>query len=297
MSFEKKNQDEITIQRCPHDGENPYAQISRDLIRDTSISPECRWMIIYLLSMKDGWNINIQQIINHLNGFAGRDKVYAIINEAIESGYMQRIVTKKGNLKQETSYVISETPKFKKILRHPDFQYPESRDPENTHIKNKHIPKKEHIEKKQQQAPKGAAVVLFEFIKEIGLTEKEQKTLMKYPEEEVKSAVYFATHPTTNIKTTLIKTIMWALKEKPEVPQPIDEEANFKLACYVEDHYSSETWKLEALSSKVTLISKNPNYTKVHEINYNEQNFEIKLKNVLKECRFVKNSGRSKANA
>src|SRR5947209_14298432 len=44
---------QATIERCPHDGENPFAQISRDLIRNKTISLECRMLIIYLLSMSD----------------------------------------------------------------------------------------------------------------------------------------------------------------------------------------------------------------------------------------------------
>jgi len=112
-----------TFERCPHDAENPYAQISRSLIRDETISPECRWMLIYLLSNSDGWIIKVKQIINHLKGFAncGRDRIYEIIGEAIESGYMLRVEYLKNNLKRY-KYRVSETPKFKKCFRCPGSQ-------------------------------------------------------------------------------------------------------------------------------------------------------------------------------
>lgn len=143
----------ITIQRCPHDEDNPYTMVHNELIRDASISPECRWLIIYLLSNKVNWTINIQQIVNHLKGKTGRDKVYEIINEAIEAGYMKRDIVKKGNLKQQIKYFVSEKPKFKKILRHPEIQDPEIRDTENQDIKNKHTSKKDYPEEETYTPP------------------------------------------------------------------------------------------------------------------------------------------------
>lgn len=152
---------EITIQRCPHDQENPYTMVRNELIRDASISPECRWLIIYLLSNKPGWKINIQQLINHLKGHVGRDNVYALVNEALESGYMKREVSKKGNLKQQTKYFVSETPKFKKFFRHPESQDTELRDTENQGYKKDYPPKNDYPEESKSSlkvpAEEGAA--------------------------------------------------------------------------------------------------------------------------------------------
>jgi len=135
---------DMSIQRCPHDEENPYAIISRQLIRDASISPECRWLLIYLLSMKDGWKINVKQLVAHLKPHMGRNRVYAAVNEAIEAGYMKReeIKTSKGknNLITQFKYYVSERPKFKKCFRHPGF-----RDTENKDIKDIVLYKKKHI--------------------------------------------------------------------------------------------------------------------------------------------------------
>lgn len=140
----------ISIQRCEHDEENPYAQISRALIRDTTISPECRWMIIYFLSMRDGWTINMTQLIKHLQPHMGRNKVYDLVNEAIDAGYMKREEIKtskgKGSISTSVKYFVSEKPKFKKCFRRFNFRDTEIRDPENRDIKNKHRYKKEHIE-------------------------------------------------------------------------------------------------------------------------------------------------------
>lgn len=136
-----------TIQRCPHDKENPYAQINRELIRDPTISPECRWLIIYMLSMKDGWKLSVMQVYSHVKQFMGRDKVYQMIEEAMEAGYIKREVIKFKNLKQGFKYFVSETPKFKNIFRHPDPQYTEPRDTENQDYKEEHSSPKVEEEK------------------------------------------------------------------------------------------------------------------------------------------------------
>lgn len=114
-----------SIQRCPHDEENPYAQISRELIRDDTISPNCRWLLMLLLSNKDGWVIKIPQLVRQCKNHFGRDKVYQLIKEAVVAGYMFRHeYLEKG--KKRYTYYLSEKPKFKKCLLFPGFQYTEN---------------------------------------------------------------------------------------------------------------------------------------------------------------------------
>ena len=89
------------IERCPHDEENPYALISRALLRDQTISPECRWMLLFiLLSMDKGWKISAKQLWNHTKGFIGRDKIWKLIKEAVEAGYIQASHVQVGNLRR-----------------------------------------------------------------------------------------------------------------------------------------------------------------------------------------------------
>lgn len=111
-----------------------YTIVPNALIRDSSISPQCRWLIIYLMSNKKEWKINTRQLWVHTQGFIGRDGIRKILNEAIAAGYMQRNIilkeTHKGKLRGY-SYVVASSPKFKKVLREPDFQEPEDQAPEN----------------------------------------------------------------------------------------------------------------------------------------------------------------------
>jgi hypothetical protein len=111
-----------------------FTVVPNALVRDKTISPNCRWLIIYLLSNKPGWTIKSRQLWEHTKGFIGRDGIRKVLNEAINSGYIRRDVvlktTPKGKLRGY-SYVVASTPKFKKVLREPENQGPDDQEPEN----------------------------------------------------------------------------------------------------------------------------------------------------------------------
>lgn len=126
------SQEEETFQRCPHDKENPYAQISRSLIRDKSISPRCRWFLIYCLSYDNNWKISIPYFIREQD--LSKDVMYAIIDEALRAGYLKRESFNSKGLKRYR-YFISEEPKFKNILpclENPDTVCPDTEKPDST---------------------------------------------------------------------------------------------------------------------------------------------------------------------
>ena len=120
--------EQTTISRAPRDKEHPFLMVSKELIRDESLSIECRWLIIYLLTNTDDWVISTKQVYNHAHQFIGRDKVRELFNEAIKAGYMKREEYREDGL-QRYKYLISESPQFlqsetselKKILPGPGF--------------------------------------------------------------------------------------------------------------------------------------------------------------------------------
>lgn len=132
-----------TIQRCPHDKEHPYAMISRDLIRDKNLSPECRMLLIYLLSHTENWQLNPKQLHDHFGDHIGVNKIYKLITEAMEAGYILREDIKINNLRRSCKYFVSETPKFKKCFRRYDFRDHGIRNHENSDITKEHIPESE----------------------------------------------------------------------------------------------------------------------------------------------------------
>ena len=151
-----------TIQLCPEEEDYNFTIIPNELIRDQSISPECRWLIIYLLSNKPGWRINTAQVRNHLKGHKGRDSVRNIFKEACESGYMKRVEIKKPNnkggglLNSGYKYFVSKTPKFKN--RETEIQTPGAKAPENKAYKNTIEEEKLYAKKEQENLTKDAAV-------------------------------------------------------------------------------------------------------------------------------------------
>jgi hypothetical protein len=218
-----------TIQRCPHDQENPYTMVLNALIRDNNISPNCRMIIIFLLSNKNNWSIRVSQLVREFKKFLGKDTIYKLINEAIEAGYLMRQEYTENNLKRY-KYLLSEKPKFKKFLRYPDFQETGRQDTENPDSKERISSKKEYLEEEQQQEGEPAAAVVgslekkkdkktYECLKDLAVPQKEKLWLTEhYSEEEVIKAIEFATHPNTNISKSLTAAIKWACKEKPEIP-------------------------------------------------------------------------------
>jgi hypothetical protein len=143
------NEDEIFMERCPHDKENPYAQILNELIRNEKLTPDCRWLLIYLLSNEKGWKICVKQIVNHLKihrGYSSKT-VYKIIKEAIDAGYMKREQSKNGNSWGKVKYFISERPKFKKCL--PLSQFGQA---QVGHAQNGQALRRQSLLKKNQEA-------------------------------------------------------------------------------------------------------------------------------------------------
>ena len=88
---------EVFFKRAPHDKKNPYVMISQELINDKNISPECRFLLIYLLSNKNRFKININNIVSCNEITWGRTKVTRLINEAIEARYITREIKRDTN--------------------------------------------------------------------------------------------------------------------------------------------------------------------------------------------------------
>lgn len=124
------------ISAAPDDVLANYTVIPNSLIRDMSLSPAARWLIIYLVSNKPGWKIKLSQLTKHTKGFIGRDVTRKIFNEGIEAGYIKKNLILRRNPKNNGmlrgySYEVSSTPKFKNSLRHTEIQYTEVRFTEN----------------------------------------------------------------------------------------------------------------------------------------------------------------------
>jgi hypothetical protein len=91
MSYENKEvniEQKITIQRSPHNKENPYVMISKKMLRDPDLSPRDKGALAYMLSLPDTWVSHSRQIAKTLG--IGIDQMRDIFRKLIKFGYATR---------------------------------------------------------------------------------------------------------------------------------------------------------------------------------------------------------------
>lgn len=113
QSIEQKNllvnkNDNIRILRGKHDKENPYAQISRKMIRDKSLSPKAKGVLCFLLSLPENWDTHPRQLADSLG--VSKDQIYTVLKELIKTRYAIKIESKgeKGRFKSVTYHFFEE---------------------------------------------------------------------------------------------------------------------------------------------------------------------------------------------
>jgi hypothetical protein len=97
-----------TIRRAKKDAANPYKAIRRATFEDSRLSWEARGLLGYLLVKPDDWKINVAHLMHQAPG--GRDRVYRIINELIEHGYIQRNEVRANGKIAGYDYLVFEEP-------------------------------------------------------------------------------------------------------------------------------------------------------------------------------------------
>lgn len=102
-----------TIIRAPRSAERPYFITSRAAAQDDRLSLQARGMLWYLLSKPDDWEVKIDDLMKA--GSCGRNRVYAILKELREYGYL----TERSKTRQKdgtftwTEYQVIEEPNTK----------------------------------------------------------------------------------------------------------------------------------------------------------------------------------------
>jgi hypothetical protein len=80
--------DRINVIRAPRDSEHAYFAVSRALTQDKRLSFEARGVLAYLLSKPSDWIVRIQDL--QKEGSCGRDRIYRILKELRDAGYLHR---------------------------------------------------------------------------------------------------------------------------------------------------------------------------------------------------------------
>lgn len=98
------------IRRSAHNPTNPYVMIRRDAAADSRLSWKARGLLAYLLSLPDGWDIAVRDLVQR--GPDGRDAVYTALQELKTYGYLTEEIERHPTRKHIVNryYVLWEAP-------------------------------------------------------------------------------------------------------------------------------------------------------------------------------------------
>lgn len=86
-----------------------FTVVNNDILQNSKLSWAAKGMLVYLLHLPDGWQINVADLWNRSKN--GRDATAAIIKELIQAGYVTRTKVKgEKNLFKGYDYTVSDEP-------------------------------------------------------------------------------------------------------------------------------------------------------------------------------------------
>jgi hypothetical protein len=96
------------IIRVRKDKENPFAQVPRALIEDTTLTWQARGVLTYLVSKPSDWQVQVTDLINQ--GDLGRAAIYGVLKELEAHGYITRRQNTLAGRFGATEYTVYEAP-------------------------------------------------------------------------------------------------------------------------------------------------------------------------------------------
>ena len=98
----------MPIIRAIHDKDHPYTVISNALVNDPSLSLNALAVMTYLISKPHDWRVRADDIQRRFQ--ISRGKVYGILDELMERGYLSREIIRQGGRVKECRYTVMEHP-------------------------------------------------------------------------------------------------------------------------------------------------------------------------------------------
>jgi len=290
MSDEKKS-----ICRVVHN--KNYTVVNNHICKDNTISYKAKGIWLYAFSRPDDWQFYECDIVNNSN--EGKDSIKSGLKELEEAGYL--VKERRTNQKHQFigwSYTFYEVPnEIKKMFPKAEKPYVgKTLDRENPPLLSTELLPSTEEQQQKDISPDGSVVAFQEMLKNTGLSTKDKASIMNYAlknkisQEDFANAINFVLAPDFHVNTTLTKSIMWALKEKPKLPEPVDEKKNKKLAEYAEQFLHSTGWNLEALNDNVLIFSKTPTNSNTFSVKYSDLMFKTRLDAILMQLNFKKRS-------
>jgi len=124
----------MPIIRAIHDKDHPYTVISNALVNDPSLSLNALAVMTYLISKPNDWRVRADDIQRRFQ--ISRGKVYNILDELMERGYLSREIIRQGGRVKECRYTVMEHPV--PALPDTDSPLPDSPLLENQLVVNQH---------------------------------------------------------------------------------------------------------------------------------------------------------------
>lgn len=186
------------------------------------------------------WMYETQKQMAEFFEFLNEDQISRAITKLVEKGLLIKANYNKNKFDKTSWYTV-----FDQSMIQKKFTKPQNCGIDNVNLRNPNrksadcIYTEEHTEeyKKEQQQQKpptpkvdaskmshNAAVSFYECLRKIDIPESEKIWISKtYDIKTVEHAITYATHPMTKIDTTLVRTIKWACRYKPTLPQKPEE--------------------------------------------------------------------------
>jgi len=73
----------MNFKKIPTD--NPYSLVLKSFIHDQSLSPNCRWLLIYVSTFEEG--LDTEEIFDHVKNHLSREEFEKVIKEAQDLGF------------------------------------------------------------------------------------------------------------------------------------------------------------------------------------------------------------------
>ena len=123
-----------------------FSALPNGIWEDQKLSIEAKGTLGYLLSRPPNWRVRVVQLGKKL--MIGRDRLYRIINELIEAGYLQRQQERAGGAFKKVDYYVRDNAGVAS-LSHPEKPYPAEPYPAEPYPVNQ-----EALEKKEDSTKK-----------------------------------------------------------------------------------------------------------------------------------------------
>lgn len=100
--------------RTSKDKDHPYVMLNKTFLHDPNLSLKAKGLLAYCMSMPDGWEFHINQMITVLK--EGRDALNSAFNELIKYGYCIRQQKRQKGKFDSGEYVLYEVPFTEKVI-------------------------------------------------------------------------------------------------------------------------------------------------------------------------------------